>query len=214
MRINEVERLVGITKKNIRFYEKENLLHPGRSLENGYRDYDAADVEELKRIRLFRRLAVPLEEIRSMQTGTLSAQSVLRRHIIALEEQSANLLNVRAVCEKLLENGEPYARLDADAWLSKLEQMEKEGMRFMDVKNLDRKRKKRGSVTAAAVFCALMAASEGIFCWACLKEPGMPAVLFVVFTAIPAVFIVGTLLALYQRMKEIDGGEEDAAAKY
>ena len=33
MRINEVERLVGITKRNIRFYEKEGLLSPGRSSE-------------------------------------------------------------------------------------------------------------------------------------------------------------------------------------
>lgn len=120
MRINEVERLVGITKKNIRFYEKENLLHPGRSLENGYRDYGPQDVEELRRIRLFRRLAVPLEEIHSMQTGALSAQSVLRRHVIALEEQSANLLTVKAVCEKILESGETYAQLDTQAWLANI----------------------------------------------------------------------------------------------
>ena len=38
MRIKEVEDLVGITRKNIRFYEKEGLLTPGRELENSYRD--------------------------------------------------------------------------------------------------------------------------------------------------------------------------------
>ena len=31
MRINEVEALVGITKKNIRFYEAEGLLTPRRN---------------------------------------------------------------------------------------------------------------------------------------------------------------------------------------
>lgn len=36
MRINEVEALVGITKKNIRFYEAEGLLTPRRNSENGY----------------------------------------------------------------------------------------------------------------------------------------------------------------------------------
>ena len=30
MRIQEVEPLTGITKKNIRFYEQEGLLHPRR----------------------------------------------------------------------------------------------------------------------------------------------------------------------------------------
>lgn len=38
MRINEVERRVGVTKKNIRFYEEEGLLKPGRNAENGYRE--------------------------------------------------------------------------------------------------------------------------------------------------------------------------------
>ena len=32
MKINEVEALVGITKKNIRFYEEQGLLKPGRNL--------------------------------------------------------------------------------------------------------------------------------------------------------------------------------------
>ena len=44
MKINEVEALVGITKKNIRFYEAEGLLAPRRNSENGYRDYGEAEV--------------------------------------------------------------------------------------------------------------------------------------------------------------------------
>ena len=37
MKINEVEALVGITKKNIRFYEAQGLLSPRRNSQNGYR---------------------------------------------------------------------------------------------------------------------------------------------------------------------------------
>ena len=48
MRINEVEKLVGIPKKNIRFYEEQGLLHPGRESENGYRSYGPAEVETLR----------------------------------------------------------------------------------------------------------------------------------------------------------------------
>ena len=36
MKINQVEELVGITKKNIRFYEEQGLLNPDRDPENGY----------------------------------------------------------------------------------------------------------------------------------------------------------------------------------
>ena len=35
LKINEVEALVGITKKNIRFYEEKGLLSPSRNSENG-----------------------------------------------------------------------------------------------------------------------------------------------------------------------------------
>lgn len=48
MKINEVERLVGITKKNIRFYEEQGLLNPDRNRENGYRDYSEEDVQTLE----------------------------------------------------------------------------------------------------------------------------------------------------------------------
>ena len=42
LKINEVEALVGITRKNIRFYEAEGLLSPRRNSQNGYRDYGNA----------------------------------------------------------------------------------------------------------------------------------------------------------------------------
>ena len=35
MKINEVEALVGITKKNIRFYEEQGLLSPRRDSSKG-----------------------------------------------------------------------------------------------------------------------------------------------------------------------------------
>lgn len=216
MRIQEVEQQVGITKKNIRFYEKEGLLKPQRNLENSYRDYRDEDVEILKRIKLLRRLAVPLEEIRRVQSGAMSLEGVLKRHMIALEEQSSNLLKVQAVCEKLVEKREQYALLDTDTWLAELEKLEKEGTLFVDVKTQDRRRKKRGALIAAAVFGALMIAVEALFVWAFLAEPegAPPLAILLVILAVPAAFVVALLPALFQRMKEIDGGEEDAAVKY
>ena len=51
MKIYQVEELVGITKKNIRFYEEEGLLNPERDPLNGYRDYTLKDVQQLKKIK-------------------------------------------------------------------------------------------------------------------------------------------------------------------
>lgn len=216
MRIQEVEEQVGITRKNIRFYEKEGLLQPDRNLENGYRDYRDEDVETLKRIKLLRKLSVPLEEIRRVQSGAMTMESVLRRHMIALEEQSSNLSKMQAMCGQLVERKEQYPRLDTDFWLAEMEKMEKEGMLFMDVKKQDRKMKKQGAIIAAAVFGSLMIAVEALLLWAFLTEPeaAPPFALFLFFMAVPIVFVAGLFAALMQRMREIDGGEEDAAVKY
>ena len=65
MKINEVEQAIGITKKNIRFYEDEGLLTPSRSA-NGYRDYSEADLATLRQIKLFRKLDIPIEEIKQL----------------------------------------------------------------------------------------------------------------------------------------------------
>lgn len=216
MKINEVEQQVGITKKNIRFYEKEGLLHPGRNMENGYRDYREEDVDTLKRIKLLRKLSVPLEEIRKVQSGDMTMEGVLRRHIITLEEQSSNLLKVQAVCSRLVEKKERYDQLDTDAWLAEMEKLEKEGMHFMDVKRQDRKQKKQGALIAATIWGIVMLSVDGLLLWAYVADPeGAPPMgLFLFMLAAPVAFVIAMVVALMQRMREIDGGEEDAAAKY
>ena len=98
MKINEVEAAVGVTKKNIRFYEAEGLLTPRRNSENGYRDYGEEEVETLRRIKLLRKLGVPLEEIRQMQTGVHTVGDGMRRHLVTLERERQNLADAARVC--------------------------------------------------------------------------------------------------------------------
>lgn len=155
MKINEVEQLVGVTKRNIRFYEKEGLLSPGRT-DNGYRDYSEADVEALRKIKLLRKLDVPLEEIRRMQQGTLTLTDGVRRHIIQLERAQDNLATMRSLCQELAESGEQLASLDAGRWLEKMERMEEGGTQFMNIRKNDIVTRYGGTVAAALVFVALM----------------------------------------------------------
>lgn len=68
MHIKDVEQRTGLSRANIRYYEQEGLVHPARR-KNGYRDYSPDDLETLLRIRLLRRLDVPIEEIRAMQAA-------------------------------------------------------------------------------------------------------------------------------------------------
>ena len=68
MNIAEAERRTGLTRANIRFYEKEGLLTPTRGA-NGYRDYTEDDVQTLRKIMLLRRLRLSVPDIRAIESG-------------------------------------------------------------------------------------------------------------------------------------------------
>lgn len=213
MKINEVERLVGVTKGNIRFYEKEGLLSPGRNSENGYRDYSEADVEWLKKIKLLRMLDVPIEEILRLKSGELTLEDAMSRHIIQLERKQTNLAAMQNVCGQIKDSRSQLDALDVDEVLSRVQRQEQEGTKFMDVTKQDRKVKYVAPFVAAFLTIAVMGALIVLLGWLILSDPEAPKAL-IVFIIIPIVIILGVLGALYQRVKQIQGGEEDAAAQY
>ncbi|MCI9057610.1 MAG: MerR family transcriptional regulator [Oscillospiraceae bacterium] len=216
MRINEVEALVGITKKNIRFYEEKGLLSPRRSTENGYRDYGEAEVETLRRIKLLRKLGVPIEEIRRMQEGTQTVGDGMRRHLVTLEREKRNLQEASRLCELLRDREVPLSELDAGSVLAEMEQLEQAGAAFRNTQRQDVRIRYVAPIVVSVVLVALMAATAGVMLWAFYVEPenAPPLGVVAVMEAVPLLVIAGVLLALFQRMKEISKGEIDDAKQY
>ena len=216
MKINQVEQLVGITKGNIRFYEKEGLLTPGRNNENGYRDYSDADVVWLKKIKLLRMLDVPIEEILRLKSGSLTLEDAMGRHIIQLERRQANLAAAQGVCAQIRDSRSQLDGLDADGVLASMERQEQEGTKFMNVGKQDKLTRYVSPVGAAVVVLVMMAAFLALIVWGFTTAPeeAPPVGIVIAIAAIPVVVIVGVLAALYRRIKQIRGGEEDAAAQY
>ena len=216
MKINEVETQVGITKKNIRFYEEQGLLSPRRNSENGYRDYGEAEVAVLRQIKLMRKLGVPLEEIRRMQAGGTVADG-MRRHLVTLEREQKSLEQSIQLCQSLKDREERLDVLDAAALLEEMERLEQTGTTFQDKQKQDAKPVRyAGAVVMALLTTALMAALIVLMVWGFTVDPAdaPPLALLVVLVAIPGVIILGVLLALFQRIKEIQKGEEDDAKSY
>lgn len=214
MKINEMERLTGVAKKNIRYYEEEGLLTPGRNTENGYREYCPEDVSVLRRIQLLRKLSVPIAEIRAMQQGTFSVSDGARRHIVALERAKENIDAAKTICTHLAGENVTFSNLDAETYLTQMEQMEKAGTSFMDVERTDQKvKRKRGALIAGITMIVIMVAWIVFFICLCTIDcPPWPII--VLLLAGPVAVCVGIVFALKQRMKEIQGGEEDAAGQY
>ena len=213
MKINEVEQAVGITKKNIRFYEQQGLLKPLRNAENGYRNYTEEDVVILHKIKLLRKLLIPIDEIRKLQENQLSLSDCLERHMIYLSHEEKNLTVIHQMCSRIQEQESNLASLDAASYLTEMKQIEREGMRFLNIAVQDRKKKKKGPWIAAIVMLALMGLVMAMFVWGEMEDP-LPIGLFAVLMCIPVVVIAGVLIALRQRLAEIEKGEEDEASKY
>ena len=213
MKINQVEELVGITKKNIRFYEEQGLIKPDRDPENSYRDYSMSDVEKLRRIKLLRQLEVPCETIRKVTDGELSLNQCMADHMDVLTRRQTDLEHAKEICAELRNNAGELTDLDASGYLEEMQRLEKGGAHFMDVKKSDVKKTKTGAIIAAIVFIVFMLGMVLAMAWGQKTDP-IPTGLFIFLEAIPIAVIIGTVIALIQRMREIKGGELDEARKY
>ena len=100
MNIKYAEELSGVSRQNIRFYEREGLLHPDRNPENDYREYTQAHIETLKKIRLMRMLDMPLDQIKQVLDGTLSPAEAAREQQKILQTRQQQLVSAIRFCEE------------------------------------------------------------------------------------------------------------------
>ncbi len=216
MKINEVEPLVGITKKNIRFYEEQKLLFPRRNSENGYRDYGEEEIRILRRIKLLRKLGVPIEEIRQMLTGIHTVGDGMRRHLVSLEREQRNLEQSISLCRSLQTMDIPIAALDTEEILAQMDELEKNGASFQNKQNLDIRTRYIAPVIVTMIMVGLMLGLSMLLIWAYATSPAASPPLWFLGLTIARCFAVatGVVLALTQRIKEIGKGEIDDARYY
>lgn len=214
VKINEVEALAGISKKNIRFYEEQGLLSPRRNADNGYRVYGDEEVAILRRIRVLRKLGVPIEEIRQMFDGTHTVGDGMRRHLISLEREKRNLEQSIALCTELQNAEIPASQLDTEALLERMEAMERGGVSFSSPPDVRMEYTVPIVITLCVVlFCGAIC---GCMVWAYCKDPqdapplGIVGILVGIFAALG----VGAVCALMQRIREIGKGELHDARRY
>lgn len=103
MFINEVCKLMGLTKKAVEYYEKQGLLSP-ETMENGYRKYRYEEISVLKEISLLRKMGIGIADIRTIlvsddKLASLTAcKSKMTRQM--------NMLNVQRECiDQLIDSG-------------------------------------------------------------------------------------------------------------
>ena len=216
MKINEVEVLVGISKKNIRFYEEQGLLSPRRNADNGYREYGEEEVQILRSIKWMRKLGLPIEEIRQMFAGTHTVGDGMRRHLVSLEREQRNLAQSIQLCRELQNQEVAVTALDAEEILARMEEMEQNGTSFQNKQKQDGAIRYAVPIVITMGFVAFLAAVCALMFWSyhVMPEEAPPVWFLWLTVVILAAVGVGAILALIQRIHEIGKGEIDDARHY
>lgn len=122
MNIKEAEVRTGLSRSNIRFYEKEKLIEPLRNESNGYRDYSENDVENIKKIAYLRTLGISIEDIRSIISEKVTLREMLERQNEVLKSQITDLNKAKFMCEKILdEESISYEKLQVEQYVTELQ---------------------------------------------------------------------------------------------
>lgn len=129
----QVEELTGMSRQNIRYYERMGLLEPAREDGNAYRDYSQEDIRRLKLIKMLRMLDMPLKEIENIINGKASLKDTVKQQRENLQVHQKQLQAAIEVCASIGRDKEEH--LDVDSYLSRMETMERNGgvfARFVD----------------------------------------------------------------------------------
>jgi len=113
MKIGELSRRSGVSVRMLRYYESEGMLAPSRT-GAGYRDYDVAAEETLKRIRLLSSAGLTLDSIRQLLPCVRSDQptfepcaelrTILSRQVQLIDTRMDALDRSRRMLVKFLGN--------------------------------------------------------------------------------------------------------------
>ena len=213
MRIKDVEDLVGITKKNIRFYEKEGLLNPERELENSYRDYTEEDIRRLRIIKLLRKMDMPISSISDVLEGRIPLHESLHLHQLLLEERRNAVINAQRVCRMIAEEGAELTTLDTERYLEEIEHTEENSTALVNIKHKDTATRYRETILVSAVIAAILTALAVVLL-VMNRKSLLPGFALYAGAAVILLLFVGVVAALISRLKEIQGGEEDDLGNY
>lgn len=130
MKINEVEKLTGLSKQNIRFYESKGLICVKRE-DNQYREYTIEDVHTLQKIIILRKLDFTINEIKEMiDTDDLGN---IDSHINNLNKKIKAYNAIIDVCNDMKDSS--FSNLNYELINKKINDYEEQGNKFTSFKD-------------------------------------------------------------------------------
>lgn len=134
MTIQEVEKLAGMTRANIRFYEKGGLLTPERNEANNYREYRDLDVEALRKIKYLRMLGISVKDIKRIIEKELELPEAAECRLEELKEEKKNLEEIEWMCRYIRQHNIQYETMNSEVFEEKMGRLTEV---FKDVLSMD-----------------------------------------------------------------------------
>lgn len=214
MLINEVEHIVGLSKKSIRYYEEEGLINPKRKSENDYRIYTEKDINKLKIIKFLRELGVPIRELKLLNENKMSLQECMNERLKKINNEEEKFEKIKNMCIEISKSNESFTSINITTYFEKINILNKEGFTMRNIKS-NKSKKIIGAILSSTIFGAFLLFFPILFTYFQFTETEqMPWILYW-FLIIMFIFpIIGIIYNLIIRIKEINGGEEDEASKY
>lgn len=132
MKIKELEKLLSISRSNIRFYEKQGLFSPERK-DNNYREYTEQDIEVLKKIIIFRKMGFTVEEIKLIKNNELSFTEAITNVQQRIEDEIEQLNGSLKLIKQVSQENLSFDELDFDKHWNIISESEKSGEKFVDI---------------------------------------------------------------------------------
>lgn len=135
MKIGEAAKETGLSISNIRFYEKKGLLESARDQESKYRNYTEEDILRLKKIIIFRKMDLSVEQIAAMLRGKTDVKEVLKNQEQELFNKIREMEGALELC-RILEKEESPLDIEPEQYLDYIAQEEKRGKKFSKAEEL------------------------------------------------------------------------------
>jgi DNA-binding transcriptional MerR regulator len=115
--VGQVAETFGVTVRTLHHYDAVGLVAPARRTPAGYRLYTEADLTRLATVVTYRRLGLPLDEVRALLDGDGSAEEHLRRQRAVVVSRLGELEELVTAIDRALEremNERPATREDLE----------------------------------------------------------------------------------------------------
>lgn len=111
--IGEVEKITGISKDRLRYYEEKGILKPDKSEQNGYRKFSVRDVIEVLSVEYFRSMDLGMKAIKEIReqgdVETLNhaldrKSEEIAKKITALQNIHKRIQRSKEECERVVKH--------------------------------------------------------------------------------------------------------------